>query len=63
MTGLTKEAQAKLDRYPKVELTKAEFDALPEYSLSTPTQDSSGLGVKKWKYKTPIHLLQVSYSS
>lgn len=54
MIKLTKEEKTKLDNYPKVEMTKEEFNKLPEYSLSIPTQSGS-LGVKHWKKKTPFN--------
>jgi hypothetical protein len=54
MVELTTEQETALSKYPKKEMSQAEFDALPEYSMSTPTQDESGLGVKKWKKRTPI---------
>ncbi len=52
MIELTEEFKKKLDTYEKVHLSRKEFDALPEYSLSTPTQ-SGPHGIKKWKHRTP----------
>jgi hypothetical protein len=45
--------EEKLSTYEKKYVTQKEFDELPEYSLSTPTQGQNGLGVKKWKCRTP----------
>ena len=52
MIELTEEFKKKLDTYEKVQISRKDFDALPEYSLSTPTQ-SANHGVKKWKHRTP----------
>jgi hypothetical protein len=53
MIELTEEEQKKLDSYPKMEISIEDFERLPEYSLSNPTQDEHGLGVKKWRGRTP----------
>lgn len=51
---LSKAERDKLKEYPKVTLTKEEFKNLPEYSTTNPTQDSSGVGVKRWRRRTPL---------
>lgn len=43
----------KLERYPKIQLTQEQFDGIPEYSMSSPTQ-SGAIGIKKWKKRTPL---------
>ena len=53
MVELTGEQQKVLDKYPKVTLSISEFEALPEYSMTDPTQTGS-MGVKKWRRRTPL---------
>ena len=39
--------------YGVVNLTKEEFDKLPEYSEATPTPNSKGVVVQRWKTRVP----------
>ena len=45
MVNLTDEEQKILDTYPKVKISRAEFEYLPEYSMTNPTQ-SGNKGIK-----------------
>lgn len=53
MITLSEADTKKLERYPKIEISQEQFDNLPEYSTTTPTQSGS-IGVKKWKKRTPL---------
>lgn len=54
LDGMSQDEKTKLDSYPKVELSRDEFDKLPEYSMSNPTQSGS-VGIKQWKRRTPLN--------
>jgi len=51
---LNEEQNKKLSGYSKIEIDREEFDSLPEYSMSVPTQSGS-VGIKKWKHRTPLN--------
>jgi len=53
MVKLTEIEKQSLAKYPKTNITQDEFDKLPEYSMSEPTQDVS-VGIKRWKRRTPV---------
>lgn len=54
MVKLSENDKQILNSYPKIELTKEQFNSLPEYSMSNPTQ-SGCIGVKIWKHRSPIN--------
>lgn len=52
--NLSEDQKKLLESYPKYEILKKDFDLLPEYSTTNPTQ-SGNMGVKLWKRRTPLN--------